>query len=35
MVLHTGVADERDGGYFGPSVDRAARLLSAGRGGQV
>jgi serine/threonine-protein kinase len=35
MVLHTGVADERDGVYFGPSVDRAAHLLSAGRSGQV
>ncbi len=35
MVLHAGVADERDGGTFGPALDRAARLLSAGRGGQV
>jgi beta-lactam-binding protein with PASTA domain/class 3 adenylate cyclase/tRNA A-37 threonylcarbamoyl transferase component Bud32 len=35
MALHTGVAEERDGDYFGPSVDRVARLLSAGRGGQV
>src|ERR671911_854187 len=35
MVLHTEVADERDGVYFGPSVDRAAHLLSAGRSGQV
>ena len=35
MVLHTEVADERDGDHFGPPVDRAARLLSVGRGGQV
>jgi class 3 adenylate cyclase len=35
MALHTGVAEERDGDYFGPSVDQVARLLSAGRGGQV
>ena len=35
MALHTGVAGERDGDYFGPSVDRVARLLSAARDGQV
>jgi predicted ATPase/class 3 adenylate cyclase len=35
MALHTGVADERDGDYFGPAVNRAARLLAAGHGGQV
>jgi serine/threonine-protein kinase len=35
MVLHTEEADERDGENFGPPVDRAARLLSVGRGGQV
>src|SRR5918997_1034076 len=35
MVLHTEVADERDGDHFGPPVDRAARLLSVGRAGQV
>jgi beta-lactam-binding protein with PASTA domain/class 3 adenylate cyclase/tRNA A-37 threonylcarbamoyl transferase component Bud32 len=35
MVLHTEVADERDGEYFEPPVDRAARLLSMGSGGQV
>lgn len=33
--LHSGVADERDGDYFGPTVNRAARLMSAGHGGQV
>jgi class 3 adenylate cyclase/tRNA A-37 threonylcarbamoyl transferase component Bud32 len=35
MVLHTGAAEERDGDYLGPSVDRVTRLLSVGRGGQV
>lgn len=33
--VHTGVADERDDDYFGPTVNRAARLMSAGHGGQV
>jgi class 3 adenylate cyclase len=33
--LHSGAADERDGDYFGPTVNRAARLMSAGHGGQV
>ncbi|MGH3085839.1 MAG: protein kinase domain-containing protein [Rubrobacteraceae bacterium] len=36
MALHTGAAEEeRDGDYFGPTVNRVARLLSAGHGGQV
>jgi predicted ATPase/class 3 adenylate cyclase len=35
MALHTGAAQERDGDYFGPPVNRVARLLSAGHGGQV
>jgi len=35
MALHTGSADERRGDYFGPPVNRVARLLSAGHGGQV
>src|SRR5918994_5071563 len=35
MALHTGAADEREGDYFGPPVNRVARLLSAGHGGQV
>src|SRR5215204_5645368 len=35
MALHTGTADERNGDYFGPAVNRVARLLSAGHGGQV
>lgn len=33
--IHSGTADERDGDYFGPTVNRAARLMSAGHGGQV
>jgi len=35
MALHTGSADERGGDYFGPPLNRVARLLSAGHGGQV
>jgi predicted ATPase/class 3 adenylate cyclase len=35
MALHTGAAEERDGDYFGPPVNKVARLLSAGHGGQV
>ena len=34
-AVHTGTADERDGDYFGPVVNRVARLLSIGHGGQV
>src|SRR5262245_4669977 len=35
MALHTGTAEERDGDYYGPAVNRAARLGSVGHGGQV
>ena len=35
MALNTGATEERDGDYYGPPVNRAARLLSAGHGGQV
>jgi predicted ATPase/class 3 adenylate cyclase len=35
MALHSGIAQERDGDYFGPPVNRVARLLAAGHGGQV
>jgi predicted ATPase/class 3 adenylate cyclase len=35
LALHTGAADERDGDYFGPPLNRIARLLAAGHGGQV
>jgi predicted ATPase/class 3 adenylate cyclase len=33
--LHTGEADERAGDYFGPALNRAARLMSIGYGGQT
>jgi predicted ATPase/class 3 adenylate cyclase len=35
MALHTGVTEEREGDYAGPLLNRVARLLSAGHGGQV
>jgi predicted ATPase/class 3 adenylate cyclase len=35
MALHMGVAEERDGDYFGPPLNRVARLMSAAHGGQV
>ena len=35
MAIHAGDAEERDADYFGPAVNRVARLLSAGHGGQV
>ena len=35
MALHTGAAEERDGDYFGPTLNRAARLMSVGHGGQI
>src|SRR5215218_9897605 len=35
MALHTGAVDERGGDYFGPALNRVARLLSAGHGGQT
>ncbi|HEV2037257.1 MAG TPA: adenylate/guanylate cyclase domain-containing protein [Candidatus Eremiobacteraceae bacterium] len=35
MGVHTGNAQERDGDYFGPAVNRVARLMSVGHGGQV
>jgi Adenylate and Guanylate cyclase catalytic domain len=35
MAIHTGEAIERDGDYFGPAVNRAARLMAMGHGGQV
>ncbi len=34
-AIHTGTADEREGDYFGPTVNRVARLLSIAHGGQV
>ncbi len=35
MGLHTGTCEERDDDYFGPAVNRVARLESAAHGGQV
>jgi predicted ATPase/class 3 adenylate cyclase len=35
VAIHTGTADERDGDYFGSAVNRVARLLAIGHGGQV
>ncbi len=35
MALHVGVCEERDGDYFGPAVNRTARLLAVASGGQV
>lgn len=34
-AIHTGEAEHRDGDYFGPAVNRCARLRSVGHGGQV
>ena len=35
MGVHTGEAESREGDYYGPSLNRAARLMAAGHGGQV
>ena len=35
MGTHTGAATEREGDYFGPPVNRVARLEAAGHGGQI
>src|SRR5438045_2312475 len=35
MALHTGTHEERGDDYVGPALNRVARLLSTGHGGQV
>src|SRR5215208_6346560 len=35
MALHTGEAELRDGDYYGPVINRGARLRASGYGGQV
>ncbi len=35
MALHTGVAELRDGDYFGAPLNRVARILALGHGGQI
>ena len=35
MGIHTGQAEEDQGDYFGPPLNRTARLMSAAHGGQV
>ena len=35
MGIHTGQVEEHDGDYFGPPLNRTARLMSTGHGGQV
>ena len=35
MAVHVGTSDERDGDFFGPTLNRVARLLAIGHGGQV
>jgi len=35
MGLHTGPAEEREVDYFGPALNRTARLMAAGHGGQI
>ncbi|MFK8024538.1 MAG: adenylate/guanylate cyclase domain-containing protein [Ilumatobacter sp.] len=35
MGLHSGLASVRDGDYFGAAVNRCARIMSAGHGGQI
>ena len=35
MAIHAGEAEVRDNDYFGPSLNRCARLLALGHGGQI
>ncbi len=35
MALHTGAVETRDNDYFGPTLNRVARMLNIGHGGQT
>ena len=35
VALHSGTAQLRDGDYFGPTLNRVARVLGVGHGGQI
>jgi predicted ATPase/class 3 adenylate cyclase len=35
MGVHTGAAEIRDGDYYGTTLNRAARIMSVGHGGQI
>ncbi len=35
MAIHAGAAQARDGDFFGPTLNRTARLLAIGHGGQI
>jgi class 3 adenylate cyclase len=35
MAIHAGSAEVRDGDFFGPALNRVARLMAIGHGGQV
>jgi predicted ATPase/class 3 adenylate cyclase len=35
MALHSGAAEARDADYFGPALNRSARILAIGHGGQI
>ena len=35
MGIHSGHAELRDGDYFGTAVNKAARLMAVGHGGQI
>jgi hypothetical protein len=35
MALHTGITEEREDDYLGPLLNRVARLMAAGHGGQI
>jgi predicted ATPase/class 3 adenylate cyclase len=35
MGLHTGITEERPDDYVGPDLNRVARIMSAGHGGQI